>query len=257
LKDIKPLHIEAVKTAVTRSGCSQKSALNVFRLIDAVLTQAIKWQLLSRNPCDAVNAPRPKRFTPVTPTPAQLEQLLRVADQTPYGPVARLAALTGARQGELLDLRWHHVDWQQRRLTVPGTKTQASARVVDIGDLAIDLLRAHRGQEREKRLLLGPGTDCGSDEATIFTNKAGNPIDAGGLKRTWKRIIRDANVGHVRFHDLRHAGATYMLQAGVPVQMVSQRLGHSRTSTTTDIYAHVLPGMGRQAAETLERVMQG
>lgn len=80
-------------------------------------------------------------------------------------------------------------------------------------------------------------------------------MDAGGLKRTWRRIIRDANVGHVRFHDLRHCSATYMIQAGVPIPVVSQRLGHTRTSTTTDIYAHVLPGMGREAAEILERVM--
>ena len=80
-------------------------------------------------------------------------------------------------------------------------------------------------------------------------------MDAGGLKGTWKRIIRHAGVGHVRFHDLRHAGTTYQLQAGVPVQVVSQRLGHSRTSTTTDIYAHVMPGMGRLAAEALGRHM--
>lgn len=80
-------------------------------------------------------------------------------------------------------------------------------------------------------------------------------MDAGGLKRTWRRVIRDAEVGHVRFHDLRHCSATYIIQAAVPIPVVSQRLGHTRTSTTTDIYAHVLPGMGREAAEILERVM--
>ena len=91
---------------------------------------------------------------------------------------------------------------------------------------------------------------------SAFTNQVGKPMDAGGLKRTWKRVIRDANVGHVRFHDLRHASATYLLQAGVSVKVVSERLCHSRTSTTTDTYAHVMPGMGREAAETLERVMR-
>jgi integrase len=80
-------------------------------------------------------------------------------------------------------------------------------------------------------------------------------MDASGLKRTWRRIIRDAGVGNVRFHDLRHASATYLLQAGVPVQVVSERLGHTRTSTTTDIYAHVMPGMGRDAAAALEKHM--
>jgi integrase len=220
-----------------------------------VLKQAVLWQLIPRNPADAVQAPHPRRFVPHTPTPEELEKLLRTADLTPYGPLARLATLTGARQGELLSLRWRHVDWTEGRLTVPGTKTQASARTVDIGELAIDLLRSQRVAEREKRLKLGAEASCGGDEAAIFTNLVGKPIDAGGLKRTWKRIIRDAGVGHVRFHDLRHASATYLLQAGVPVQMVSQRLGHSRTSTTTDTYAHILPGMGRHAAEVLKSVM--
>ena len=257
LRDIRPLHVEAVKAAVLKAGRSQKSALNVFRLTDAILKQAVRWQLISRNPCDSVDAPRAKRFTPRTPTPDELERLLQVADQTTYGPVARLGALTGARQAELLTLRWRHVNWEQQRLTVPGTKTQASARVVDLGEMAMDMLHLHRQAEREKKLKLGPGVTCGADDATIFTNAVGKPMDAGGLKRSWKRIIRDANVGHVRFHDLRHASATYMLQAGVPVQMVSQRLGHSRTSTTTDTYAHVLPGMGRSAAEALEGMLAG
>ena len=152
-------------------------------------------------------------------------------------------------------LRWRHVDWEERRLTVPGTKTVSSARVVDLGPAAMELLSKQRTAEREKRLKLGPGANCGKDEATIFTNLAGKPVDAGGLKRTWRRIVRDAAVGHVRFHDLRHASATYLLRAGVPVQVVSQRLGHTRTSTTTDIYAHVMPGMGREAAEALEQQM--
>jgi integrase len=255
VRDVKPLHIEAVKTAVTKTGRSQKSALNVFRLLDAILAQAVRWQLIARNPCDAVRAPRPRRFVPHTPTPGDLERLLLAADETPYGSVVRLALLTGARQGELLALCWLHVDWDQMRLTVPGTKTRGSARVVDLGEVAIALLRRHRVAEREKALKLGPGATCGQDRSTIFTNLVGKPMDAGGLKRAWKQIVKRAGVEHVRFHDLRHVSATYLLNAGVPIQVVSQRLGHTRTSTTMDVYAHILPGMGRQAAELLEGVM--
>ena len=107
-------------------------------------------------------------------------------------------------------MRWRDVDWEGRRITVRGTKTASSFRTVDLGDLAMTLLQEHRRHELEKRLSLGPGANCGSDDATIFTNIVGKPMDAGGLKRTWKRIIRDAAVGHVRFHDLRHASATFM-----------------------------------------------
>jgi integrase len=255
LRDLKPLHIEAVKAGIVANGGSQKLALNAFRVLNALLKQAVRWQLIQHNPCDAIQAPRPRRFVPHTPTPDELERLFAVADATPYGALARLAVLTGARQGELLSLRWRHVDWVEQRITLPGTKTRQSARVVDLGPAAIELLRQQRTAEREKRLKLGPGGVCGSDEATVFTNLVGKPMDASGLKRTWRRIIRDAGVGHIRFHDLRHASATYLLQAGVPVQVVSERLGHTRTSTTTDIYAHVLPGMGREAAEALEKHM--
>lgn len=255
LRDLKPLHIEAVKTRVTAGGASQKLALNVFRTLNALLKQGVRWQLLSVNPCVAVDAPRPRPFKPHVPTPAELKRLFAAADATQYGPLVRLAALSGARQGELLRLRWRDVDWDGRRLSIPGTKTAASLRIVDLGPETIALLSKWRRAEREKRLKLGAGATCGSDDSSIFTNFVGGPVDAGGLKRKWRRIVREADVGHIRFHDLRHASATYLMKAGIPVPIVSERLGHSRTSTTTDIYGHVMPGMGREAAEVLEREM--
>jgi len=255
LSSLKPLHIEAVKAGVIKAGGSTKLGLNVFRVLNAMLAQAVRWQLLSINPCTAVDAPRPRRFVPHTPSPDELGRLFTVADKTQYGALVRLAALTGARQGELLRLRWRDIDWIERRLAVDGTKTAASVRAIDLGPEAMALLSRHRNAEREKRLRLGPGTTCGADDAPIFTSAIGGPIDASGLKRTWRRIVRDAGVGHVRFHDLRHASATYLLGAGVPVTVVAQRLGHSRTSTTTDVYGHVLPGMGREAAEAIEHMV--
>lgn len=86
---------------------------------------------------------------------------METADETPYGPVARLAALTGARQAELLSLQWRDVDWQKHTLVVRGTKTQSSLRVVDLGDVAMAVLREHRVREREKRFKLGTGAECG------------------------------------------------------------------------------------------------
>jgi integrase len=224
VRDIKPLHVEAVKAAVVNKGRTRKSALNVFRLLDGILSQAVRWQLLVRNPCDAVEAPRPKRFVPHIPTDSELAAILTAADETQYGLITRLAVLTGARQGELLALCWNHVNWDQMLLTVPGTKTKGSARVIDFGDEVFSLLRHHRTTEREKALMLGPGANSGQDAAPIFTNQVGNRMDAGGLKRTWKRILKTANVTSVRFHDMRHVSATYMLSGGMALPAVSQRL---------------------------------
>ena len=111
-------------------------------------------------------------------------------------------------RGELLRVDWKDVNWETQTFTLRGTKTRGSFRKIDLGQLGISLLKEHRREELEKRLKLGPGVPCGDDEATIFTNLVGNPMDAGGLKRTWKRIVKNAEVGHFRFHDLRHAVAT-------------------------------------------------
>jgi integrase len=80
-------------------------------------------------------------------------------------------------------------------------------------------------------------------------------VDAGGLKRTWKRIVKNAGTGQFRFHDLLHAVATSLLVAGAPVIAVSALLGHTRTSTTTDICGHLMPGMGRETTTLLESMM--
>jgi integrase len=168
--------------------------------------------------------------------------------------VVRLAALTEARQGELLRSSWSDVDWAFASLTIRGTKTEGSFRKIVLGDLGIALLKEHRRKELEKCLKLGPGATCGDDGATVFTNLVGRQMDAGGLKRTWKRIVKNAVVGHFRFHDLRHAVATYLLVAGAPVMAVSALL-RAHPHLHDDGHAHLLPGMRRETTALLESVM--
>jgi integrase len=73
--------------------------------------------------------------------------------------------------------------------------------------------------------------------------------------RTWRRVLATANVGHVRWHDLRHAHATLMLASGVHPKIVSERLGHASVGITLDTYSHVLPGLQAAAAEALDSVL--
>ena len=92
-------------------------------------------------------------------------------------------------------------------------------------------------------------------QGSRFIQRPDKPMDAGGLKRSWKRIVKNAGVGHFRFLDLRHAAATYLFAAGAPLMAISAFLGHTRASTTTDVYAHLLPGMGRETSTLLESVL--
>jgi integrase len=81
------------------------------------------------------------------------------------------------------------------------------------------------------------------------------PLEPGNLARTWRRVLDVGSVGHVRWHDLRHAHATLMLSAGVHPKVVSERLGHASVGITLDTYSHVLPGLQATAAGLLDALL--
>ncbi len=91
-----------------------------------------------------------------------------------------------------------------------------------------------------------------------FTDGSGEPIHPHAVSQTFERIARRAQVRVIRLHDLRHTHGTLLsLKAGVPVKVVSERLGHSSPAFTMTVYQHVLPGMQADAAATFGKVVFG
>ena len=93
------------------------------------------------------------------------------------------------------------------------------------------------------------------DKDLVFATTIGTPIEPANLRRTWLRILEDAGVGHLRFHDLRHAHASLMLQQGVHPKIVAERLGHAGVGITLNTYSHVMPGLQAQAAAEFDRLL--
>ena len=114
------------------------------------------------------------------------------------------------------------------------------------------MLRRVRLAQLEDRLLTGPAWP---DLDLVFTTGLGIPIEPGNLTRAWLRVQADAGVGHVRWHDLRHAHATLLLSQGVHPKVVSERLGHASVAITLDTYSHVLPGLQASAAAALDGLL--
>jgi integrase len=85
----------------------------------------------------------------------------------------------------------------------------------------------------------------------------GGPVHPVSLSHGFAAIAERAGLPDVRLHDLRHGFASALLKAGVNVKVVSEALGHSRTAFTMDVYAHVLPGMGKQVAGAIEKALRG
>ena len=273
LTKLRPQHIQGYYSHALRhgradgtGGLSAKTVLHIHRLLRQALSHAMKWQMLSRNPADAVQPPRPERYEPPILSPGDVRRLLAAADDNPIGALIHTAVMTGMRRGELLGLRWRDVDLDADLLHVrqaaqwlPGQgwcfrppKTNSSRRPVALAPATTDVLREHRRQQLAERLALGPSY---SDQDLAFATPLGTPIDPSNLRRAWERIVRSAGLAHLRFHDLRHIHATLMLMGGVHPKVVAERLGHANVGITMDTYSHVLPNLQSQAAAGLERVL--
>jgi integrase len=273
LTKLRPQHIQQYYSQALRDGrsdgrgggLSPTTVLYHHRVLREALQHAVRWQLLARNPADAVDPPRAERREIGTLNAEEVRRLLLAAEETPHGALVHLAAMTGMRRGELLGLRWRDVDLDGATLHVrqtlkrlPGNrlgygppKTHRSSRPVALSPETVRSLRAHRSRQAEDRLKLGPAYQ---DDDLVFATAVGTPIDPSNLHRAWKQIVGRAGLAGVRFHDLRHAHATIMLTEGVHPKIVSERLGHATIGITLDTYSHVLPGLQAEAAAVLDRV---
>jgi integrase len=123
-----------------------------------------------------------------------------------------------------------------------GVKTRTSRRTVDL-DAATT-----RELERWRRQLRRQGLPCGPDD-WMFCNRSGRFLNPESISQLFDRILRRTDLRRIRFHDLRHTHATLLIAAGVPIKIVSERLGHAHPAFTMHTYQHVLPGMSAAAAE--------
>lgn len=116
----------------------------------------------------------------------------------------------------------------------------------------VSALRAHKVRQLEARLLAG---DRWTDSGHVFTNTIGGPMEPSNVLKTFKRHLAAAGPPPQRFHDLRHCAASLLLAQGVPARVVMDILGHSKITTTMDLYSHVMPAAHRDAADLIDKLL--
>ena len=136
-------------------------------------------------------------------------------------------------------------------LVISSPKSATSRRMIQIGETTARLLHGHRAEQAEYRLKLGGVYE---DSGLVFTSPTGGLMEPGNLTKTWIRICKEAGV-KFRLHDLRHHHATALIENGVHIKAIQNRLGHSSPSLTMRIYAHVSPQMDQDAADLYEKAM--
>lgn len=252
LKDVKLAQLTPVLCQRTQSAIAEAvspaTARKCRQALHAALEQAVKWELLNRNPLALVKAIRAPRAELGQWTAQDAATFLRTAKDDPLYPLFYLVIATGLRAGEFLGLKWNDLNGSvlhvQRQISTVGapdegpTKTARSVRKLRLDAKTLSVMQAHRiKQEEHKRVYRGKYYDAGY----IFAARNGRTIQLSNVRnRHFIPLLELSGVPKIRIHDLRHFNLSRLVELGVDPAEVSRRAGHSRNSTTLDIYVHSL-----------------
>jgi integrase len=252
---------------------------NTIRIMRAVLRRALaqaeREGLVARNVVALSQPPRLSQPEGRSLTVEQARQLLDAAQGDRLEAAYLLLLSYGLRRGELLGLAWADLDRRASTLAVrqsvtrrkssrrddgtyPGgiesrvelseLKTRRSRRVLFLTPTIIDALDAHAARQNQERQSAG---SLWIDHGLIFTSVVGTPIDPDNFAKLFVRLAESAGLGHWHPHEARHSAASVMLAQGIPLEVVSEILGHSSIYITKDVYGHLVEGMKRDAAKRM------
>lgn len=222
--------------------------------------------MIPYNPDDATNPPKLKPKPMKFLTQAQTQKLLKISKENNdrYYPLYYCAVVTGMREGELLALKWENLDLEKGTLNVkfnlkriPGgglkigkPKTESSIRTIKLGKSTVEVLRSQKRKLEEEK-----EKEYWQDEGFVFPSSIGTAVDPSNLIKQFRKLLKEAGLPRIRFHDLHHTAASLMLNNGVDVLVASQRLGHAQPSITLDVYGHLMPSMQNEAAKILDSLV--
>ena len=260
LDKVRPSHVEGWVVELRRKGLAESSVRSAYTILRAVLDTAVRDGALASNPVAVIRRPRVTSKEASHLTPPQVAELLHAAQGSRYAPLFALLVHSGLRRGEALALRWSDVDLATGMLRVRGTlsriegellvtepKTAKSKRFVPISAPAEQLLRDLRAGQAEERARAGSA--C-RETGFVFTTEFGEPCDPRNALRALRAAATRAGLPRAGLRTPRSA-ASVMLNAGVPLKVVSEIPGHSSIAITGDIYGHVSPDVSREAMDLL------
>ncbi len=264
--------LEESGRADDQGGLSARTVRYVYTILRSALSDAVRQGRLAVNPTDRSTPPSPSEARPPEMqawTAAELNRFLGWADAEDRDLAMgwRLLAATGMRRGEALALRWRDVGLDARRLAVrrsvgvvttkgaghqlvEGPTKTGQSRVVDLDLGTVAALRSYRAARGVLTL------DLARDSALVLSELDGRHRHPERFSRRFagqparaRKALGEEQLPVIRLHDLRHTHATLLLADGVPVKVVSERLGHASATITLTVHQHVHPGMGCAAAE--------
>lgn len=267
-KELK-LSVKSLFDVTTNSKpLSNKTILEHHRLISLVFVQAEKEMLILYNPATRATPPKAEHKEANYFNIEDIQQIRNSLDKEPikWQALIYLLIVTGCRRGELLGLKWQYVDFDSSQICIcnnllykpdkgiyeDSVKTSSSKRYIKLPSEIIALLREYRTWQNEQAILLG---DKWSRTGFVFTQDNGKPMHPDTVNGWLNGFTKRHSLPHINPHAFRHTMASVLFFNGVDSISISKRLGHSKVSTTTDIYAHIMKQADEQASECIADVM--
>lgn len=251
---------------------SNKTILEYHRFISAVLEQADKEMLIPYNPARKATPPKAKAHTA---NYFQIEDIERIRDCLENEPIkwktlVHLLLISGARRGEIAGLKWNVVDWKNNRIHIcnnllyapdwgiyeESTKTEESDRYITLPEETMNLLKEYRIWYLMQARMYG---DQWHNTNYLFfqekTSNVGKPIHPDTINSYLDSFSERYSLPHINPHAFRHTMASVLYFNNIDSISISKRLGHSKVSTTTDIYSHIMKEADRQSSECIANVI--
>ncbi len=264
LARLEPLHLQHLCTSLQASG-NRRTPAKVHTILRRALSLAVRWGWLAANPAERVLPPSYRAPRRELWDESEIHTFLSGTQNHWLFPLWLFLLGTGCRIGEALGLAWQSVDlargqvrierngqWLQGEWIVGEPKTKAGRRVLSLPPLAVAALRKQRAQQAAWRLQAGQDWQA-SD--LVFTGELGKPLHRSVPVHALQRACNRLGLPIITTHDLRHIHASVLLKPGLSLPAVAQRLGHSNPTITLGVYAHVLGGEDKRAAEAIGKAL--
>jgi integrase len=264
LDALRPADIQQWYLRLLNEGISSQTVAQAKRVLHIALGDAVRWELIDRNPIDASKPPRVEYKQVQWLRPNEARTLFDKTVDHPLHALWVLLATAGLRIGEALAVEWSDFDPESQTLRIRravqrqprkglvfvDTKTEQSRRLVYLTNIATNALLRHRDLQDEQRRAMGARW---SDMNLIFCTQFGGPLDGTNMYRSLRQVLDAHDIRRVGLHELRHSAASIMLSEEVPLKVVQEILGHTSLMMTGK-YSHVSSDLQRDAAKKLNKL---
>lgn len=271
VRELTAWDLDSLTAKLVDAGKAPSTVRQHHAIISGALSQAVRWGWVANNVARSATLPKVRAAKVQPPTPDEVRRLISTCETRDpvLAAMVMLAALTGARRGELCALRWTDVDFAAGRLHIAravivvdkgvlekDTKSHA-ARTIALGEAGTTLLQLHRDRVLDRARVAETEV---ADDAFVFSTRldCATPIRPDAVSGFFGRVRDDLKLPHVHLHSLRHFAATQLAARGdVSVRTIAGRLGHADASLTMRVYSHFFPAADVEAAEHAGRVLDG